>query len=282
MVSKPGEPLPIRDESAIELSLPFTFSMCGTRYHEVFVNSNGTLSFGSPVIDFSESVPEFLAGPPQIAGLWDDLDAGAGGTVFFTEEHGDITVHFGGVPEFNGGAGIGSNTFAITLKRFFDQITLSYGSMTALDGLAGVSCGGAITSGFETPSDLSALADNFRINLLFQPAVFERFTAPTPTSPGSPNDLDNLTLRFTPTTDYSDRLGGAERQARESTADHAAVQLDSDQALHRDRERGRRRLLQVRRTGGRRAGRGDSLEPDGHRAGAVQPRDGPDDRLRRR
>ena len=200
-----GEPLPIRDESAIELSLPFTFSMCGTRYHEVFVNSNGTLSFGSPVIDFSESVPEFLAGPPQIAGLWDDLDAGAGGTVFFTEEHGDITVHFGGVPEFNGGAGIGSNTFAITLKRFFDQITLSYGSMTALDGLAGVSCGGAITSGFETPSDLSALADNFRINLLFQPAVFERFTAPTPTSPGSPNDLDNLTLRFTPTTDYSDR-----------------------------------------------------------------------------
>ncbi len=77
--------------------------------------------------------------------------------------------------------------------------------MTALDGLAGVSCGGAITSGFETPVDLSALADNFRINLLFQPAVFERFTAPTPTSPGSPNDLDNLTLRFTPTTDYSDR-----------------------------------------------------------------------------
>ena len=76
--------------------------------------------------------------------------------------------------------------------------------MTALDGIAGVSCGGAITSGFETPEDLSALADNFRINLLFQPAVFERFVAPTPTSPGNPNDLANLTLRFTPTTDYSD------------------------------------------------------------------------------
>jgi len=201
----PGELLPIRDESSIELSLPFTFTMCGTRYHEVFVNSNGTLTFGAPLVDFSESVPEFLAGSPQIAALWDDLDPSSGGEVFFTDDHGDITVHFNAVPEFGGVAGpIGANTFSITLKRFFDQITLSYGDMTATDGLAGVSCGGKITTGFETAVDLSSLADRFRINLLFQPAVFERFTSPTPTSPGSPNDLANLTLRFTPTTDYSD------------------------------------------------------------------------------
>ena len=68
----------------------------------------------------------------------------------------------------------------------------------------GVSCGGAITSGFETPVDLSSLADRFRINLLFQPAVYEQFFSPTQSLPGSPNDLSNLTLRFTPTTDYSD------------------------------------------------------------------------------
>ena len=201
----PGELLPLRDESSIELSLPFTFTMCGTRYHEVFVNSNGTLTFGAPLVDFSESVPEFLAGSPQIAALWDDLDPSSGGEIFFTEDHGDITVHFNAVPEFGGAAGpIGANTFSITLKRFFDQITLSYGDMTATDGLAGVSCGGKITTGLETPVDLSSLADRFRINLLFQPAVFERFVSPTPTSPGSPNDLANLTLRFTPTTDYSD------------------------------------------------------------------------------
>jgi Bacterial pre-peptidase C-terminal domain/Matrixin len=201
----PGEPLPLRDETSIELSLPTPFRMCGTRYHEVYVNSNGTMTFGSPVIDFSESAAEFLAGPPQIAALWDDLDPGAGGEIYFTEERGDITVHFSAVPEFGGAAGpIGANTFAVTLKRLFDQITLSYGDLTAQDGLAGVSCGGAITSGFEPPVDLSRLADKFRISLLFQPAVFEQFFAPTPTSPGSPNDLANLTLRFTPTTDYSD------------------------------------------------------------------------------
>jgi len=194
-----GEPLPLRDENSIELALPFTFSMCGTRYHEVFVNSNGTLSFGGPVVDFSESVPEFLGGRPQIAGLWDDFDAGAGGEIFFTEDHSGITVHFNAVPEYNGTTtGFGANTFSITLKRFLDQITIVYGDMSAADGLAGVSCGGAIASGFETPVDLSSLADNFRINLLFQPAVYERFL------PESPNDLANLTLRFTPTTDYSD------------------------------------------------------------------------------
>jgi hypothetical protein len=201
----PGEPLPLRDESSVELSLPFTFSMCGTRYHEVFVNSNGTLTFGAPLVDFSESVPEFLAGPPQIAALWDDLDPGSGGDIFFTDERGDVTVHFNGVPEFGGAGGpIGANTFSITLKRLLDQITIRYGDLSATDGLAGVSCGGKITTGFETPVDLSSLADRFRINLLFQPAVFERFLSPTPTSPGSPNDLANLTLRFTPTTDYSD------------------------------------------------------------------------------
>lgn len=201
----PGEPLPLRDESSVELSLPFTFTMCGTRYNEVFVNSNGTLTFGAPTIDFSESVPEFLAGRPQIAGLWDDFDPAAGGQIDFSEEHGDLTVHFREVPEFGGaGPAIGANTFSITLKRFFDQITLSYGNLTATDGLVGVSCGGAITSGFETPVDLSSLADRFRINLLFQPAVYQQFVSPTATSPGSPLDLANLTLRFTPTTDYSD------------------------------------------------------------------------------
>ena len=200
-----GEPLPIRDESSVELSLPFTFTMCGTRYHEVFVNSNGTLTFGAPLTDFTESVPEFLAGQPQIAGLWDDFDPGSGGQIYFTEDHGNLTVHFSEVPEFGGDVGpIGANTFSITLKRFLDQITLLYGNLTATHGLAGVSCGGAITSGFETPVDLSSLADRFRINLLFQPAVFQQFVSPTPTSPGSPVDLANLTLRFTPTTGYSD------------------------------------------------------------------------------
>jgi hypothetical protein len=197
---RPNETLPLQDDSSFELALPFRFSMCGTAYDEVIVNANGTLSFGAPNNDFSETAAEFLAGPAQIAGAWDDLNPVAGGSVFFTESPRHFTITFDGVPERTGAfTGVGSNTFSITLKRFLSQIDIAYGGLTMLDGLAGVSCGGAITSGFETPTDLSEKADDFRISLLFQPAVYERFTPPA-----APNDLSNLTLRFTPTTPYSD------------------------------------------------------------------------------
>jgi hypothetical protein len=197
----PGAALPLGDDNAVELALPFRFRMCGTTYEEIIVNANGTISFGAPNPDFSESAPEFLAGPPTIAALWDDLNPAAGGTVTFQESRTAFTVSFTGVPE--AGAAAGANTFSITLKRLLSLIDVKYGAMSAQDGLAGVTCGGAFTSGFETPVDLSAKAGSL-INLLFQPAVYEQFFAPTTTSPGSPNDLSNRTLHYTPTTDYFD------------------------------------------------------------------------------
>lgn len=197
---RPNEPLPLQDDSSFELALPFTFHMCGTAYDELVVNANGTVSFGAPNPDFSESAAEFLAGPAQIAGAWDDLNPVAGGSVFFTESPWHFTITFENVPERTGTfTGVGANTFAITLKRFFSQIEIAYGGLTMTDGLAGVSCGGAITSGFEPATDLSARADDPFINLLFRPAVYERFTPPAST-----NDLSHLTLRFTPTTPYND------------------------------------------------------------------------------
>jgi hypothetical protein len=200
----PGVPIPLTDDSSVELALPFRFRMCGANYDEIIVNANGTISFGAPNADFSESAPEFLAGPPQIAALWDDLNPAAGGTVTFEETNHSFTVKFTEVPERTGPVtGVGFNTFSITLKRLLSPIDVQYGAMTAQNGLAGVTCGGAVTSGFETPVDLSAKAGKI-VNLLFQPAVYEQFVAPTATSPGSPNDLSNLTLRYTPTTDYFD------------------------------------------------------------------------------
>jgi hypothetical protein len=201
----PGVPLPLTDDTSVELALPFRFRMCGTTYEEIIVNANGTVSFGAPNSDFTESVPEFLAGPPQIAGLWDDLNPAAGGTVTFHETRNAFTVIFSDIPERGAGptSGVGANTFSITLKKLFGQIQVSYGPMSAPDGIAGVTCGAAFTSGFETPTDLSDRAGSI-VNLIFQPAVYEQFIAPTASSPGSPNDLANLSLRYTPTTDYFD------------------------------------------------------------------------------
>ena len=128
---QPNETLPLLDDSAYELALPFTFHMCGTAYDEVIVNANGTVSFGAPNPGFAESGPAFLAGPPQIAGAWDDFNPLAGGRVFFTESPSHFTVIFEGVPERTGAfTGIGSNTFSITLKRQLSEIDVQYGALT--------------------------------------------------------------------------------------------------------------------------------------------------------
>ena len=194
-----GDPLPVGEDDFVELALPFTFKLCGMDFNSVFVNANGNLTFGAGDADFTESAAEFLNGPPRIAGWWRDLSpfnlfTGAPqGLVTFASSANSFSVLYQNVPEFPNS---GSNTFTVTLKKSSDHIDVDYGSMTAVSGLAGVSCGGTITSRFETPVDLSAT--NGRHNLHNQPAVYEVFT------PGHPNDLAGDDVRYTGTTTYDD------------------------------------------------------------------------------
>lgn len=199
--------IPLGDDDFAELPLPFTCEICGVEYNSVFVNSNGSLTFGAGDTDFTESAGEFLGEVPRIAALWDDLSPNNGGVVSFeqnTNKKGvidEFIVRFEDVPEF---FATGANTFEFRIflekekgQTFNCYLDIIYGDMSATDGLAGISCGGADTCGSEQQSDLSSFAPR-RINLQGQPAVFELFSF------GNPNDLANSIVRFNSTTDFKD------------------------------------------------------------------------------
>ncbi len=60
---RPGDHLPVGDDGAVLLSIGFPFSLCGQTYSSVYVNANGSLTFGVASTVFTETVPE-LAGRP--------------------------------------------------------------------------------------------------------------------------------------------------------------------------------------------------------------------------
>ncbi|HEV2845750.1 MAG TPA: hypothetical protein VG477_12940, partial [Thermoanaerobaculia bacterium] len=191
----PGTPLPLGDDGSAEIFLPFSFDICDQRFNSVFINANGNITFGAASGDFSESIDEFLAGPPRIAGVWDDLNVTGGATVSFQQTSNTFTVTYSNVPEFSA---TGANTFSIKLQRSSNHVDITYGALTAADGLAGVSCGGNIASGFERVTDLSQ--GNDRRNLKDQPAAFELF------GPGNPLDLANRTLKFNAKAKFEDKF----------------------------------------------------------------------------
>src|SRR6185436_10043665 len=191
-----GAPLPVGDDGSVELFLPFTFKLCGQSFDSVFANANGSVTFGGPSDDFSESRFEFLDGPPRAAGLWDDLNPASGGSVTFNQTSSTFTVSWTGVPEF---PAAGSNTFSIKLYKLFDRIDATYGGVTAVDGLAGVSCGGNVTSRYEQQQDMSRFPI---IELISDPSGFETF------SPQRSFDLSNSQLHYTGTLNYNDRWAG--------------------------------------------------------------------------
>ena len=123
---RPGVPLPIADESAVELPLPFDFEFCGTTYQSVFIHDNGFLMFGgSTPVSFFVTPEEFLQSFPRIAPMWTDLNPGAGGTVVFNQTEDSYTVSFDKVPEF---PATGDNTFSVTLYES-GRFDFNYGEL---------------------------------------------------------------------------------------------------------------------------------------------------------
>ena len=175
------------DDVVDQVSLPFAFPFYGTDHTDVFVGSNGYLTFGSGDTDFTESVNDFLAPQPRIAPFFDDLDPEAGGGVFVNDQlPGRFVVTYQGVPEFSPG---GSNTIQATL--FADgRIQFVYNGLTASDAIVGLSPGGSPAPPFvqvDYSEDVVSSADG-------QTAIFEQFFGST----NNPFDLDGGSVIYAP------------------------------------------------------------------------------------
>ena len=174
-----GLQLGLGDDDFEEVPLGFTFPFQGNDYTSVFVNSNGSLTFGGGDTDFSESVSEFLGGEPRIAPLWVDLSPNSGGVVSLYPGAGSFTVNFDGVPEW---PAAGSNTFAVTLNAD-GSYAIAYGAVSATDGLVGTTEGfGVLDPG---ASDLSGGGPYSKAG-----TTYELFDG------GNPFDLTGATLIF--------------------------------------------------------------------------------------
>ena len=194
------------DDGAFVQPLPFGFSFYGVPYTECYVNMNGSVTFGGPDNDWTESSPEMLSQEPRIAGLWDDLgphQESVQGTPRVQVREilqglSAVVIEFINVPErtsINSSVvGTGANTFRITLHDD-DAITLEYRDCSAQDGLAGISPGNGLSAASE-----KNLTSSGRILSGPGQALYEVFTGV-----GNAQDLSHPTfwynkLRFVPTT----------------------------------------------------------------------------------
>ncbi|MCE5228582.1 S8 family serine peptidase [bacterium] len=120
----------------------------GTAYSGFYVGSNGYITFGSGDSSYGESFTNHFA-KPRIAGHYDDLSPAS--NVSWRQLTDRAVVTWNQVREYGGTT---VNSFQI--EMFFDgKITITWLAMGATDGLAGVSAGSGVPSGF-VESDLTA------------------------------------------------------------------------------------------------------------------------------
>jgi hypothetical protein len=73
-----GTFVPLEDENARLIQLPFVFNYYGTAYTSVEIHSNGALTFGATfAISLSHDCKDTTTAIPTIWGWWDDLNPGA-------------------------------------------------------------------------------------------------------------------------------------------------------------------------------------------------------------
>ncbi len=121
------------DDAGDVVPLGFTFNFFGADHTDVGISSNGYLTFGSDLSDFSEdAIPSGTDPNDLIAPLWNDYSPNNGGTVQYmtlgTAPNRRFIAQWTGIPQFGD---TDSNTFQAVLFEGSNCVEYHYGSITA-------------------------------------------------------------------------------------------------------------------------------------------------------
>lgn len=121
----------------------------GESYDTFYIGSNGYITFRSGDYRHSENLTDHFD-LPRIAGLFDDLDPSADGTISYKQLYDRVVVTFENVPEFSSSR---LSSFQIEM-RFNGKLRITWLNIDAPDGLIGLSDGYGLSPYFRE-SDLS-------------------------------------------------------------------------------------------------------------------------------
>src|SRR5712691_3049259 len=131
------------DDDTRLFALPFAFPFFGANYHQIWVNSNGYLTFTGGDTDASGSYGHFAAGLPAIAPLFTDLDPSKSSDgVHVLAEAGRLVVTFASVP-LNSSSDFGIPQIENFQARIYPdgRIEIAYRSTNPPDAVTGITPG---------------------------------------------------------------------------------------------------------------------------------------------
>src|SRR5262245_14623342 len=155
MVAPTNAPIPFVDNQTRQIALPFSMPYPNGVTSNLWVCSNGWVSFESTAsTSFSENVAELLSGPARLCPYWDDLNPGAGGTINAQVDPNNPSlfhVTWSNVPELSTAT---PNSLQVSLDSS-GNVEFKWGAMASVDGLVGWHPGHAAADPGQT--DISAI-----------------------------------------------------------------------------------------------------------------------------
>src|SRR5262249_24502679 len=195
------------DDGSALVSLPFPLTFYGITYQEMYVGTNGYITFGAGDTNFFPDVTIFASGQPRVAALFRDWvtdqdPAGAG--IYYNASLPDrVIVTWKQMRPFGEGGGGGGGeellaaaapdgihraTFQVVL--FADgRVQIGYDGVLTRDGIVGISAGGetAVPQELDFSSSPAIAVDGLT-------APYQHFLG----FPDRPFDLDHTLLAFDP------------------------------------------------------------------------------------